>query len=58
VAVLYSELWNGALEDEFYDLKLTLDSARAVTDKPMVIAGYMNYDAAQQHDLAIPRCLQ
>jgi dextranase len=54
VAVLYSELWNGALEDEFYDLKLTLDSARAVTDKPMVIAGYMNYDAAQLHDSQSP----
>jgi dextranase len=54
VAVLYSELWNGALEDEFYDLKLTLDSARAVTDKPMVIAGYMNYDAAQQHTSQSP----
>ena len=46
VDVVYAELWSSADQDDFFDLRLIADAVRANTTKPLVIAGYVNYNTA------------
>ena len=54
VDAIYTELWDGADADEFFDLKMILDNVRASTSKNAVIAGYVNYNAAAAHSPETP----
>ncbi len=54
VDAVYSELWDGAMEDEFFDLGMILNTIRGYTTKSSVIAGYVNHTTAKSYSSSSP----
>ncbi len=52
--VAYYELWNHPDQDDYADLRSFLSSHHSASDVATVVAGYVNYDLAQQYSGQAP----
>lgn len=53
---LYTEMWEGNGQRTYYDIKRVIDAGAANTNgtKPVILAGYMNYDYSKTKSAQIP----
>jgi dextranase len=52
--VAYYELWNQPAQDDYADLRSFLSAHHSASDAAPVVAGYVNYDLAQQYSGQVP----
>ena len=52
--VAYYELWNQPDQDDYADLRSFLSAHHSASDAAPVVAGYVNYDLAQQYSGQVP----